>query len=151
MSEIKLITTSAQAAAAIRKKIDVREIPQTMGELYGELAQFLRSHGVQIIGPPFAYYHSWSDESVDLECGFPVNGKFSDEGRVHNFVLPAVKAVMATHLGPYSTLMDTYTKMAEWMRAQGHEPAGYMWESYLNEPGKVPDAELMTACFWPIK
>jgi effector-binding domain-containing protein len=36
------------------------------------------------------------------------------------------------------------------MAANGKRPAGPPREVYLNEPGAVPDAELLTEVDWPI-
>ena len=149
MSDIELITTEAQSAVAIRERVNVIEIPLAMGRLFGELATLAGE--VEMVGPPFAYYHTWSDQEVDVECGFPIAGEFEARGRFKPFTLPAVRAVVATHVGPYDKLMETYTKMETWMKEHGHRPAGYMWEFYLNEPGKVPPEKLMTKLVWPVK
>ena len=150
MSGIELTTTTAQRAASIREKVKVTEIPQAMGRLFGELMAAMQK-GLPVAGPPFAYYHSWSNEEVDIECGFPISGEFEADGRIRPFTLPAVKAVVTMHVGPYDKLMESYTKMEQWMRANGHTPADYMWEYYLNEPGTVPPEQLMTRLVWPIK
>jgi effector-binding domain-containing protein len=149
MSGIELTTTKAQAAVSIREKVKVKEIPQAMGRMYGELATIMGK--VQMVGPPFAYYHSWSNEEVDVECGFPIAGEFKPQGKFKAFTLPSVKAVVTMHVGPYDKLMESYTKMEQWTRTNGHTPADYMWEIYLNEPGKVPPEQLMTQLIWPIK
>jgi effector-binding domain-containing protein len=65
--------------------------------------------------------------------------------------LPAVKAVVGMHMGPYDKIVDTYNKMMEWMKTNGYEPADYMWEEYLNSPDEVPVEKLMTRLVWPIK
>lgn len=151
MTDIQLIDAKEQPAFTVRERVKNSDIPTAMGRMYGELVGFMQRKGVQVAGPPFAYYHSWSDQEVDLECGFPVAAPVSGEGKVKPFTLPAVKAVTAMHVGPYHKLMETYTEAERWMRANGHEPATYMWELYLNEPNKVPPEQLMTQIFWPIK
>lgn len=147
---MELTTTEAQAAVTIREKVKMNEIPQAMGRLFGELASLMKE-GVQMTGPPFVYYHSWSEEAIDVECGFPIAGEFKARGRFKPFTLPSVKAVVTTHVGPYDRLVESYTKMEQWMRANGHTPADYMWEYYLNEPGTVPPEQLMTRLVWPIR
>jgi AraC family transcriptional regulator len=149
MSGIELTTTKAQAAVSIREKVNVRDIPQAMGRMLGELVTLMGQ--VQIVGPPFAYYHSWSSEEVDFECGFPIAGEFKPHGKFRAITLPSVKAVVAMHVGPYDKLVESYTKMDQWMKANGHTPADYMWEFYLNDPNKVPPEQLMTQLIWPIK
>jgi AraC family transcriptional regulator len=151
MIEVKLVTTAEQPSAAIRESVRNEDIASAIGRMFGELGEFLGRRGLRMAGPPFVYYHDWSEQGTDMECGFPVAGPFEAEGRIRPFVLPSVSAATAMHIGPYNKLMETYAVVEKWMRSNGHEPAGYMWERYLNEPGKVPDSELMTEIFWPIK
>ncbi|MBI0582635.1 MAG: GyrI-like domain-containing protein [Methanomassiliicoccus sp.] len=150
MSKIKVITTVSQKAIAVREKVRTNEIPQAFGHMFGELMPVLQGE-VRCAGPPFAYYHSWSDEGTDMEVGFPIVGEGITKGRIHPFELPAVKAAEAMHIGPYDKLMDTYNEILEWMNANGKKPANYMWEEYLNSPEEVPADKLMTRLIWPIE
>lgn len=151
MEEYRVTTTAEQPSAAIRERVKHADIAPAIGRAYGELAEFIARRGLRMIGPPFVYYHSWTGEETDLECGFPVEGTFEGEGRIRPFTLPAAMVVTGIHVGPYHRLMETYTAMEKWMRSGEYEPAGRMWERYLNEPGKVPDEKLMTEIFWEIK
>jgi len=151
MEEYRVITTAEQPSAAIRERVRHEDIAPTIGRAYGELGEFIARRGLRVVGPPFVYYHSWAGEDTDLECGFPLKEPFEGEGRIRPFTLPSVRAATGVHVGPYRRLMETYAAMEKWMRSQGYEPAGRMWERYLNEPGKVPDEKLMTEIFWEIK
>jgi len=151
MVEVRFINTAERPTATIRANVKTNEISQAIGQMYGELGQFFYSKGIQMNGPPFVFYHSWSEEGTDMSCGFPTAQPIEAEGRIMPFTLPSVKAAAAMHIGPYTNLVETYTEMGRWIAEQGEEPAGYMWEWYLNEPGKVPDSELMTEIVWPIK
>ena len=55
------------------------------------------------------------------------------------FVLPAGRAVVVVHVGPYDTLEATYGRLLEWVAAQGMELATGMWEEYLSDPEQEPD------------
>ncbi len=149
MTSIEVVKTKETSAIAIREKVKVAEIPMVMGRMYGELLPHL-GKDVQCAGPPFALYHSWEGEIMDMEVGFPIVGKGIEAGKVHTIRLPAVRAAVATHIGPYERLTDTYNTMMEWMKANGHTPASYMWEEYLNSPQEVPPDKLMTRLYWPI-
>ncbi|MCG7840380.1 MAG: GyrI-like domain-containing protein [Methanomassiliicoccales archaeon] len=150
MTEFEIIDTKAQEAIAIRERVRVKDIPQVMGRMFGEIVPLLNGE-VQCCGPPFTFYHSWSGDETDMEVGFPVSGKGISKGRVRPFVLPAGKAVMAMHTGPYEKLVDTYNKMMEWMKVKGLQPADHMWEEYLNGPDDTPMDKLMTKLIWPIR
>ncbi len=148
--DIRLATTKEQLVLSVREVVKVPDIPSTMGCMFGEVLAYMQRSSIQPIGPPIAYYHSWSNDRTDLECGFPVAAAKTD-GRIRALTLPAVRAVEAMHVGPYQALMETYTKMDGFMRAHGYEPASYMWEVYLNDPREVPPERLMTEIYWPIK
>lgn len=150
MGEFEVITTKAQTAISIREKVKIQDIPQAMGRMFGELMPILQKD-VQCAGPPFALYHSWSDDETDMDVGFPVTGNAVTKGRVKPLELPAVKAVVGMHMGPYDKIVETYNKMMEWIKTNGYEPADYMWEEYLNSPDEVPAEKLMTRLVWPIK
>ncbi len=151
MSDIELITTKEQPALSIRERVKMQDVPMTMGRIFGEVAGFMQSNGVPMAGPPFAQYHSWTNEETDLECGFPVPVKLDVKGKIRSITLPAVKAAFATHVGPYEKLVDTYTKMEQWIKSKGYQPAGCMWESYLNGPQEVHPEKFLTEIVWPIK
>lgn len=150
MGDFEVITTKPQPAISIREKVKVNDISQQMGRMFDELCPLLKGE-VVCAGPPFALYHSWSDDETDMDVGFPVTGKAITKGRVRPFELPAVKAVVGMHVGPYDKIVDSYNKMMEWIKVNGYEPAEYMWEEYLNSPDEVPMDKLMTRLVWPIK
>lgn len=149
MMSIEIVNTRETTAIAIREKVKVNEIPAAMGRMYGELFPHL-GKDVRCVGPPFALYHSWEGEVIDMEVGFPIAGKGVESGNIRTTKLPAVRAAVAMHIGSYDSLTDTYNRMMEWMKANGHTPAAYMWEEYLNSPQEVPPDKLMTRMYWPI-
>ncbi len=150
MSSIEIVTTEPRTAMAVRQKARTEEIPSVMGGIFQELVPYFQK-GVRCVGPPFAMYHSWSDDGTDMEVGFPISGPGVNEGRVRTIEMPAVRAAMAVHVGPYDRLMESYERMLSWMKENGHEPESYMWEEYLNSPEDTPPEELMTRMYWPIK
>jgi effector-binding domain-containing protein len=151
MSGIEIITTQAQASIALREKVKVKDISQAMGRLYGEIYGYMEKKGIPLAGPPFAYYHAWSEQEVDLECGFPTVGTVKGEGRFETFTLPSVRAVVGMHIGPYPDIVKTYTEVQKWMKENAHQPADQMWEVYLNDPSITPPEKLMTQIVWPLK
>lgn len=149
--DIDIIDTVSQPALSIREKVKTEDMPATIGRMFGEVAGCMHRNNVQFAGPPFAFYHSWSNEEVELECGFPSAGPSSGEGNVKPLTLPAVKAASAMHVGPYRSIMETYARIEQYVRDKGMELAPYMWESYLNSPQEVPPEKLVTRIIWPIK
>jgi hypothetical protein len=71
MGEFEVITTQKQTAISIREKVKMQDIPQAMGRMFGELMPVLQKD-VQCAGPPFALYHSWSEDETDMDVGFQI-------------------------------------------------------------------------------
>ena len=137
---------------AIREIVEVSTISEKMGQIFGELFGYLGRKGIQPRGPPFAFYHSWSEQTTDMELGVPVEGINEGEGRVKSGALPGGRVIRAMHIGPYDKLVDTYTEMEAWAKENGYELAGFAWENYLTDPQKESDtSKWMTEVFWPIK
>jgi AraC family transcriptional regulator len=115
--------------------------------------------GARMAGAPFARYHHFGADRVDLEIGapiafvpaglHPVSGR--PDGIIGSSSLPGGLAAVAVHTGPYDTLPGTYDALSGWMAAEGHAAGRGPWEVYLSDPGLVPDpAELETEVVWPI-
>jgi effector-binding domain-containing protein len=64
--------------------------------------------------------------------------------------VPGGTVACTMHKGPYSGVGEAYGALQAWMAANGKRPGGPPREVYLNEPGAVPDAELLTEVDWPI-
>ena len=58
-----------------------------------------------------------------------------------------------TYKGPYEKLPDVWGKTMKWMTVAGYEPCGVPVgiEQYLNNPAEVPESELLTDIWVPIK
>ena len=146
-----IIELKPQPGLAIREKLPFAEIPKKMPEFFEEVYRFAAERKIAIAGPPFAYYLSWDDKEIDMEVGFPVGPGAAAEGRIHMMTLPGGKVVKGTHVGPYDKLVESYNRMTVWMKAQGHEPANYMWETYMTDPAVEKDqARHVTEMFWPV-
>lgn len=149
---IKVIVLKPQHALAIREVVPNAQIPQKMGQSFGELMAFFGKAKFTMTGPPFALYHDFGDERTDMEVGFPVAGPQRGEGRIKPCILPGGKVVTAMHIGPYEKLVETYAEMQKWMEQNGHKPKKMMWERYLSDPQTVKDpSKYITEMFWPIE
>ena len=70
--DFKVEELPPQPALAIRETAAVAEIPAKMGECFAALGRFFGERRIPFAGPPFAYYHSWSDAATVMDVGFPV-------------------------------------------------------------------------------
>lgn len=137
--EIGLVEIEEQDYLGIREVVEVSAIPTKIGELYGELFGFIGMKGIQLAGPPFAYYHSFSPKKIDMECGVPVSMPISEEGRIQAGKLPSGNALRAVHFGPYDRLVETYNAMMAYAKEMDIDLEEAMWEYYLTDPDSEPD------------
>lgn len=140
-----------QTTACIRVTTTPADIGPKMEEILPEVWSYLEERGVHPAGPPFARYHGFREDLVDLEAGFPVTGPVAGEGRIFAGELPGGEVAATWHVGPYDTLSEAYRAIETWSQAQGREPAGSPWEIYWTDPGETPDpAEWKTEVLWPV-
>ena len=138
MYDISLTDLPAQPAVVVRDKVKLEEISKWMGEALGEVAGFLAVLRREPTGPPFTRYFSMNGE-FDLEAGFPVRTEVSGVGRTEASELPACRAVMTMHVGPYETLHEAHEALQGWAAGHNYEANGAPWEVYVTDPNEQPD------------
>ncbi len=149
--ECEVKEQSPQHTLYIRTRTSVQELPQVLGQAYGEIAQYLERLGEQPAGPPFAAYYNMDMQNLDVEIGFPVSKKIAAKDNVQAGELPAGKVATCIHIGPYSDITPAYTALSEWIKANGYEATGVAYEMYLNDPSQTPPQELMTQIVFPLQ
>ena len=140
MADFELIELPEQATVVRRAQLPTSELSTFFRSVYGDVWEALTRQGLRVVGEPFAAYHGMPSDTVDVEAGVAVEGTFTGDGDVQASVLPAVRAAVATHVGPYEGLGETWTALQEWAVAHGHKQARDMfWETYLTDPREEPD------------
>jgi effector-binding domain-containing protein len=135
----QIIQTQAQAAAVIRLTVARSEMMKVFGPAVGELMAALASQGVEPVGAVFAHHLKMSPDTFDFELGVKVTSPVKATGRVKPGELPAAKVARTIYHGPYDGLPSAWGEFDKWMRANGHEPAGSLWELYSVGPQSTPD------------
>ncbi|HSV42420.1 MAG TPA: GyrI-like domain-containing protein [Methanomassiliicoccales archaeon] len=150
MVDIKVVELESVECMAIEEEVDNDKIPAVMGRAFQDLSVFFQKNNVVMVGPPFAYYHSWGDRKTRMTVGFPVTHQTKSDGRVGPFTLPGGTVANAMHIGPYNKLVESYMAMHAWMSNNQLVPADKMWEVYLTDPDQEKDPEKwMTSMYWP--
>jgi AraC family transcriptional regulator len=139
---------SSQPVVGIREFTRMAEIGDKMSALMPELVAFV---GDRMAGPPLARWHTWEDNAGEMEVAIPVREPMAGTDRIQASELPAGRAAVAMHIGPYDGLKHTWNKFGAWMKEQNLEAAGAPWEHYLNDPCETPPENLQTRIVWPIK
>jgi effector-binding domain-containing protein len=135
----RIIQTQAQAAAVIRLTVARREMMKVFGPAAGELMAALAAQGVEPAGAVFAHHLKMSPDAFDFELGVKVTSPVKATGRVKPGELPAAKVARTIYHGPYEGLPAAWAEFDKWMRANGHEQAGSLWELYSVGPQSMPD------------
>lgn len=135
----EVVRVAPQEALAIRGVLTTDEIAGFFDTVFDEVASTAERAGLVLAGPPFGFYPEMPAERIVVEAGFPVSGPAATDGRVHRLVLPGGDVVVATHLGGYDTLAQSYEELTRWMQEQQLQPGPCMWESYTSDPAAEPD------------
>ena len=63
----------------------------------------------------------------------------------------AGQVIRVRHVGSYRLLATTHRKISAYLAALGISRNGAAWESYVSDPGKVREDELLTYVYYPIR
>lgn len=139
----------AETFAFVVRRVTSEEAGEFVSGAVGRVEHFARAHG-GALGPPFAVGSVYDDEgALAIEAGWPVAPGTRPEPPVEVRVLPATRAVVVRHVGPYEELNGAfYAELRARMLELGHTPVGGPRERYLVAPG--PDWEPVTEVVWPI-
>jgi AraC family transcriptional regulator len=148
--EVTVKELPAQLALTVHRRVTMATIGQAMGEAFGAIMAHVAAGGAQYAGPPFAFYPGeMADEYEVVICAPVAPGATAGPGVALEEV-PGGPAATTMHEGPYDGVGGAYGALQTWMTENGRLPGGPPRETYLNEPGTVPDAELLTEIAWPI-
>ena len=121
--------------------------------------QTILGNGGSPTGAPFARYHQFGPERVDVEIGFPDANAVAalpaldglPPGEIGNSKLPGGRVAMAVHRGSYDGLSATYDHLHDWIHAQGVDEGDAPWESDVDDPGAIEDpSQIRTEVYWPL-
>jgi len=60
-------------------------------------------------------------------------------------------AIRVRHTGSYRQLGATHRKIAAYLAATGLERNGDPWETYISDPTRVPEPQLLTDVYYPVR
>jgi len=140
-----------QKTLSIRTRAAVQDLPQVFGAGYGQIAQYLGQLGEPPIGPPFAAYYNMDMADLDVELGFPVARTLPGRAEIKAGEILGGQVATCLYTGPYSDIASAYEALSQWMKDQGYEASGVVYEFYLNDPAQTPPAELQTQIVFSLK
>lgn len=139
--------------AVVTSEAPMSQMPEAVGAGFARVMEFLASRGVAPVGPPMAMYPGPMVEGqpMTVQTAIPVSLGVVSDGDVEVVSLPAGPVAVRVHVGPYTGLGAVYSAMMAEMEASGLSVVGPPREIYLNDPGEVPESQLMTRIEFPIE
>lgn len=142
-------TIEAWVSAGIRQVVPMAELSTAFPDTYRKVAGLVSGSGGQLVGPAYGCYFGMPSDVVDVEIGFGID-RTIEAPDLTVTAQPAVRAVVATHVGSYDQLSDTYEKLMPWLEQQDLDLADHMWEFYDSEP-ETPPEECVTRIVFPVR
>jgi effector-binding domain-containing protein len=143
------------AYLSTRSRPEASSISQAMGEAYFEILRFIDANDLREAGAPISIMQAFSGVDLSFQAAIPISGDSpetpGDGKRVKIGATYAGPVVRVQHVGSYRTLGRTHAKITAYIAAAGIERAGAAWESYVSDPTKVDETELVTLVYYPIR
>jgi effector-binding domain-containing protein len=141
--QVTIADVAARPTAVVAAATTWPEFPALWKELLDEVWACLRAGGVHRGCRNVMLYQ---DDVPHVEVGVELGQPCPLTGRVVASALPAGRAAITVHRGPYAGLSSAHRAVAGWCTAQGLRPAGPRWEIY--GPHRDDPAELWTEVYW---
>lgn len=152
MYKVEEVETPSMFVMTMRKTVKTSEIGQTLGELYGMIGEKVKAQKLEMAGPVFAIYHSYSPDTLTLEAGVQINKPGKTEGMVNAYEMPAGKAAFVDYYGAYEGTEPVYAAINEWASANGKKLIRAPWEVYVTDPMMEKDtAKWNTKIYYPVE
>lgn len=155
--DIERISVEAMRIAylATSSRPEPAAISQAMGDAYFEILNYIDRHGLQEAGAPLSITRSFSGSRLQFDAAIPIRGTSEEtpreSGGVRTGMTYAGPVIRVRHVGSYRTLGLTHQKIAAYLAALGLERNGDAWESYVSDPTRVPEDELVTFVYYPVR
>jgi DNA-binding transcriptional MerR regulator len=150
--EIGIQDVEKQKVLVIREHVHQDEMSTVVPRDIAEVHAYLQELGLGFQGPPVCIC-PFPDEggTLDAEIGWPVAEEQPGRDRIESKTLPATRALVMKHVGPFSALAGSYRLMSEVMEENGLTATDAPREVYVTDPEEVGDPnEYETLIVWPI-
>ena len=160
---VDLVDNQPQAYAYVSgsSSTDVDAIAKALAAAYGKIGAALGAAGLKQGGAPIAVTRRWDAQAkvYEFDAGIPlerndaqlpdtVKGKPSEVKLAQTYAGAALKV---EHHGSYKELGKTYALIDAFKKAYALQDNGLSWEQYVSDPGKTPEAQLVTDIYVPVK
>lgn len=129
-------------------------ISEAMGDAYFEILNFMDRFGLLEDGAPMSITRTFSGSELIFDAAIPVRNITADTpASADNVNLGATyegAAIRVRHIGPYHALSQTHDKIAAYLAAMRLTRNGDAWESYVGDPTRTAESELLTYVYYPV-
>lgn len=134
---------------------DDAAVAAALGKGYGTIGGFLRANRLSMASAPISIATKRSAAGYEFEPAIVIDRApertIAAESPVQVKQTYGGKVLKVTHTGPYGRLTDTYDKVTAYLAAHGLQENGHWWDEWVDDPTKVPEAQLRTLIWVPIK
>jgi effector-binding domain-containing protein len=152
---LTVVPSTTIAYATGSSGLDPTEISAALAATYGRVLGFVSTNGLQLAGQPLAITNYRDDRGWGFDAGIPVSGTptrgAGPDSMVRMGEAYGGRVVRAVHVGPYTELASTYAKMEAFVVAHKLQKNGRPWDVFVSDPGNVPQNELVTEVYFPVK
>jgi effector-binding domain-containing protein len=154
--EIEQLVVSSGAIAYLPTSSapDPASMSAAMGKAYFQILNFIDEIGLSEAGAPMSIMRSFSGSELLFDAAIPVRGAIpepaQDGAGVRIGKSYAGTVIRVKHVGSYRALAETHRKIAAYLAALGIVRDGAAWESYVSDPTKVAEADLLTYVYYPV-
>lgn len=136
---------------SIRRQLEWEELSDTMEKMYETLVSSANEGNYQIIGHPYAIYHSMGEDKVDIECGMPVDKQPEYTGIINSGIFDEVMCALTEYTGSYENLEAGHKAVQDWISERGFILSGPPIEIYLTTESDSDDPDKwVTKICYPI-
>lgn len=156
-TEIETIVVEAQDIAYLSMTSIplAAAISESMGDAYFKVLNFIDRSGLSEAGPAMSISRGYRGQDLAFDAAIPVHGINEETPRSSEGVMLgttyAGPAIRVKHVGSYLSLGQTHDKIAAYLAAYGIARNGDAWESYVSDPTRTDEADLITYVYYPIR
>lgn len=149
---VELEQLNAFDYAGIREKVSFNAVSSKMGEMFQTVANFVAETTIGISGAPFAIYHEMKNDTIDLECGYPVSELILPKEPIQTGTFQAAECAVIDYYGNFEELEKAHSTIQQWIEKHRFRMAGPPIEKYLTDAATEPDPEKWhTKIYYPVR
>lgn len=149
------VDVDATNFVGIRRKVAMSEIASSLGADFDTLQQAAKSGSFFVSGAPICIYNQVDSRNQQFHytAALPIDEQARIGDPLFVGAVADCKALKVVHVGPYWHLGNAWAWLMAEARLHKLKPSKKqpMFERYLNDPGEIDAAELITELYFPVR